>query len=102
MLYQRCFGSPVLPKPTSNPTLLTNIVTPLAKHPDQTSGRNNNWPCQTPTPRRRFEEQPLAHEMSPCNSIGAHCELVDLGIGYVVGSIETDDGRDDGPGTEDS
>ncbi len=85
-----------------NPLLLRNIIAPLAEQPNQTSGRDEYWPCQSPAPRRRLEYQPLAHEMDPCDSVGANCELVELGIGYVVGSVETDDGRHDSPGTEDS
>ena len=38
--------------------------------------------------------------MGPCDRIGPNRELIDLGIGDVVGGVETDDGRDDGPGTE--
>ena len=38
--------------------------------------------------------------MNPCDGIGPNRELVDLGIGDVVGCVETDDSRDDGPGTE--
>ena len=85
----------------SSPCLLNHIIAPLAKHPDQTASRNEDWPCQTPAPRRGLEHKPLGHEMSPCDSIGAYCELVELRIGYVIGSVETDDGRDNSPSTKD-
>ncbi len=81
--------------------LLLNIIAPRAEHPNQTSGGNEYWPSQAPTPRHRLEQHPLAHEMNPCDGVSPDCELVDLGIGYVVGGVKTDDGRDDGPGTED-
>ena len=82
------------------PSLLNNVIAPLAEHPNQSPGRNEDWPCQTPAPRGSLEEQPLAHEMTPCDSVGPNCKLVELGVGYVVGSVEADDGGYDGPGTE--
>ena len=79
-----------------------NIEAPLTEHPNQASSRDEYWPCQTPTPRHRLEDHPLAHKVSPCDGVGPNCELVYLGIGNIVGSVETDHGRDDSPGTEDS
>ena len=84
------------------PLLLSNIISPLAEHPNQTSRRNDYWPCQTPAPRGRLKQQPLAHEMAPCDGVGPDCDLVELGVGYIVGSVETDDGGHDGPNTKDS
>ena len=81
--------------------ILLNIKAPLAQHPNQTAGGNEHWPCHTPPPRHRLEHEPLAHEMKPCDGVGANGELVDLRVGNVVSSVETDDGRDNGPGAED-
>ena len=80
--------------------LLLNIIAPLTEHPNQTPRRNERRPRQTPPPRRSLKKHPLAHEMDPCDGIRPNRELVDLGIGDVVGGVETDNGRDDGPGTE--
>ena len=77
-----------------------NIIAPLTEHPNQTPRRNERGPRQTPSPRRGLKNDPLAHEMGPCDGVGPNGELIDLGIGDVVGGVETDDGRDDGPGTE--
>ena len=100
MVLYLCSGLP-LSEAWMSILLLLNIIAPLAEHPNQTSGGNEHWPSQTLTPRHRLEQHPFAHEMSPCDGVSPDCELVDLGIGYVVCSVETDDGRDDGPGTED-
>lgn len=102
LLYHQSPSLPLLGKWMSMPLLLNNIIAPLTEHPNQTSGRNEYWPSQASAPDGSLEYHPLAHEMKPCDGIGPNCELVELGIGDIVGSVETDDGGDDGPGTEES
>ena len=38
--------------------------------------------------------------MHKCDCVCPDCELIDLRIGYIVCGVETDDGRNDGPGAE--
>lgn len=80
----------------------TNIPSPLSHHPCQSSRTDKHGSRQARPPSSGAEHQPLGRKMSQRDSIRPQRQLVHQRIRDVVGSVQTNDGGEEGPGAKGS
>lgn len=82
--------------------LQPKIRIPLRQHPSQTGRRDNQRANKPALELCAAESQPLSNKMQQSKAKSACRKVIYRGRGNVVGGGESDNGGEEGPGTEQS
>lgn len=98
-----CYFASISHSPPSSPRtvhLRSRVEPPLRPHPRQTRTGYNQRP-QKPAPRLRSpKHQPLTHKVRQRHAVRRHRQIVHGALRDEVRAVDPDDGREEGPCTE--